>query len=185
MGLDMYLYKKHYVQNWEHNGKEKQFSFLIKKGGKKCDYINDKKITYVTEQVTYWRKANAIHQWFIENCADGDGSKTEMSVSQEQIKELHDTCVKVLDSCELIDGKINNGQQMKNGKWVDIKIDGKYIKDPTLAEELLPTESGFFFGSTDYDEYYVEDLKNTIKELEPELKEVKGQYPDYEYNASW
>lgn len=185
MGLDMYLHKKHYVKNWEHNPKEKQFSFLIKKGGKKADFINTKKICYIEEEVAYWRKANQIHKWFIDNCADGDGDRTTMDVSREQLVELLGLCKKVVDASELIDGKINNGQQYQDGKWVDIKVDGKYIKDASMAQELLPTESGFFFGGTDYDEYYISDLNDTIKVLEEELKTEDKSYSSYEYNASW
>lgn len=35
----------------------------------------------------------------------------------------------------------------------------KVLKDKGLAEELLPTCAGFFFGSTTYDEDYFEDVK--------------------------
>ena len=40
------------------------------------------------------------------------------------------------------------------------------LKDHKKADELLPTRSGFFFGSTDYDEYYFDDLKDIITEME-------------------
>ncbi len=30
--------------------------------------------------------------------------------------------------------------------------------DPSKAEELLPTQSGFFFGGTEYDEYYMNSI---------------------------
>jgi hypothetical protein len=33
MGLDMYLTKKHYVQNWEFKKPEEQYEITIKKGG--------------------------------------------------------------------------------------------------------------------------------------------------------
>lgn len=32
------------------------------------------------------------------------------------------------------------------------------LNDNSKAEELLPTMGGFFFGSTDYDEYYFGDV---------------------------
>lgn len=185
MGLDMYLSKKHYVKNWDHQEPKEKHSFLIKRGGKVADYIDTKKISYIEEEVAYWRKANQIHKWFIDNCAEGNGDQTEMYVSREQLQELLDTCKKVLGASELIDGKINNGQQMQGGKWVDIKVDGKYIKDPKMAEELLPTESGFFFGGTDYDEYYIQDITDTIKVLEEELAKPETNYPSYYYSASW
>ena len=50
------------------------------------------------------------------------------------------------------------------------------------VEELLPTQEGFFFGGTDYDESYIEDLKDTIKQLEPLLEDKDGEY---EYCSSW
>lgn len=57
------------------------------------------------------------------------------------------------------------------------------LKDHSKAEELLPTESGFFFGSTDYDEYYYENIKNTIKMLKPLLK--KTDQLSFYYHSSW
>jgi hypothetical protein len=59
------------------------------------------------------------------------------------------------------------------------------IKDPTKAQELLPTTDGFFFGSTDYDEYYYKDIKQTIVELEKILAEPNASNCEYEYIASW
>lgn len=42
--------------------------------------------------------------------------------------------------------------------------------NPKLAEELLPTEPGFFFGSYDYDEYYLEENDLIISDLRTILK---------------
>ena len=53
--------------------------------------------------------------------------------------------------------------------------------DHSLAESLLPSESGFFFGATDYDEWYYNDIANTIKILEDAL--VDGD--DFYYSSSW
>lgn len=36
------------------------------------------------------------------------------------------------------------------------------LADPTKAEELLPTTVGFFFGGTEYDDYYQEGLRDTV-----------------------
>ena len=46
-------------------------------------------------------------------------------------------------------------------------------KDEELAKEILPTQGGFFFGSTDYDEYYYEDMIEILKEFGKLLKEWK------------
>ena len=58
------------------------------------------------------------------------------------------------------------------------------IETPLLAAKLLPTQSGFFFGSTDYDEWYIQDLKDTIDQL----THVFDTYPKplvVRYRASW
>lgn len=57
--------------------------------------------------------------------------------------------------------------------YLDFRTDGKVITNPEVCEEL-PTEEGFFFGSTDYDEYYVYQLDETIKQLEEVVEEHKG-----------
>ena len=60
----------------------------------------------------------------------------------------------------------------------------KTIKqDKSRANELLPTQSGFFFGSTDYDEWYWEDVEYSIELFETVLKLPK-EYSIY-YQASW
>ena len=57
-----------------------------------------------------------------------------------------------------------------------------------LAEELLPTCEGFFFGETDYDEYYFDELNNTVQtidELEKEEKQHEKGHFIYSYCAWW
>ena len=67
--------------------------------------------------------------------------------------------------------------------------DCKIIPDASIAEELLPTAEGFFFGSTEYDQYYMDDINDTIRMLGDELAinyEKGGMYePEYYYRASW
>ena len=42
----------------------------------------------------------------------------------------------------------------------------KVLADHSLAEELLPTLSGFFFGSTDYDKWYFGDVEDCKQQME-------------------
>jgi hypothetical protein len=51
------------------------------------------------------------------------------------------------------------------------------------APELLPPQSGFFFGGTEYDEYYFQDLEKTRKMIEDVLAEPEGG--DFYYQSSW
>jgi hypothetical protein len=50
---------------------------------------------------------------------------------------------------------------------------GRVLKDHSLAETLLPTQCGFFFGSTDYDEWYFYDVNDCKKQMERILKNFK------------
>jgi len=60
----------------------------------------------------------------------------------------------------------------------------RVLKNKKLANELLPPASGFFFGSTDVDQYYFDDIKQTIEILEHALSpELKGW--DIYYQSSW
>ena len=43
------------------------------------------------------------------------------------------------------------------------------LKDNSKAKELLPTQEGFFFGDTDYNDYYFEDVKMVRDYLEDTL----------------
>ncbi|MGR8808934.1 hypothetical protein [Leuconostoc citreum] len=45
----------------------------------------------------------------------------------------------------------------------EIKI---VLQKPDVAPHLMPTSDGFFFGSTDYDDDYFEELKDTLQYLE-------------------
>lgn len=152
MGLDMYLKRKHYVKNWDHTADEHRYLITVRKGGKDDRTINTDKISDIIEEVGYWRKANAIHNWFVQNVQSGLDECQESYVEKNDILELLDICEKVRD-------------------------------DHTLAPDLLPVTSGFFFGSTEYDEWYFSDIDDTIKILE-EVLAMEG-YGELYYRSSW
>jgi len=60
----------------------------------------------------------------------------------------------------------------------------KALDQPALASTLLPTQSGFFFGSYEYDEWYWEDIKGTIAQLDWVI-DTHTEYQGYEYSSSW
>lgn len=43
--------------------------------------------------------------------------------------------------------------------------------DEEVSAELLPTQSGFFFGSTEYDEYYYDDIADVYKQFTKYLED--------------
>ena len=110
---------------------------------------------YIKEQVGYWRKANAIHKWFVENIQDGeDDCRYHREVTKADLEELADICHEVLTN-------------------------------PDVAEDRLPTQSGFFFGDTLYDEWYIEDLRTTIDIIDEVLKTTDFEKEMIYYVSSW
>lgn len=187
MGLDMYLKKKIYIgANYEHNNVTGKIS--LKKDGKPIA-VNLSKVTYIEEQAGYWRKANQIHNWFVKNVQGGVDNCGEYYVSEEQLTELLSLCKKVKESTILKEGAVTDGYTWENGVKMPIVKEGKEIVNPEVAQKILPVKSGFFFGSTDYDEYYMSDIDNTIEILESVLsdKEPGKDYlsADYYYHSSW
>lgn len=55
----------------------------------------------------------------------------------------------------------------------------RVLKNHRLAHELLPTQSGFFFGSTDYDDWYFLDVKDCLKQMKKYRKLLKDGVTGY------
>jgi hypothetical protein len=110
--------------------------------------------TKVIAEVVYWRKANAIHAWFVKNVQDGTDDCNSYYVSREDLDQLAATCDQVL-------------------------------RDPSLAEALLPTQGGFFFGSTKYDDGYREDLAHTHSRLTELLGRTDLAGWVFYYRSNW
>ena len=55
-------------------------------------------IVTAVARVGYWRKANAIHGWFVENVQGGDDDCEEYEVSTGQLQQLRAACQEVLDT---------------------------------------------------------------------------------------
>ena len=150
MGLDMYLKGNLYVSKYSDAVLHTKLSKLTSELG----------FTFPANEISfeaaYWRKANHIHKWFVDNVQEGVDNCGEYYVSRDTLEELVSVCEDVL-------------------------------ADHSLADELLPTASGFFFGSTQYDEYYYMDIQNTIDMLKPLLdtKNERMQQLTFHYRSSW
>ena len=98
------------------------------------------------KEVAYFRKVNLLLRYFNyqKNC-------TYQELSKENVESLVEDCQKVLDLYQ--------------------KYQGEDITDK--LEELLPTTSGFFFGSTDYDDWYFDDaIEIVCKKYKSKIKDV-------------
>lgn len=184
MGLDMYLSKKTYVKRWEHKTPEEQYEVSVKKGGVTYPNVNPERISYVTEEITYWRKANQIHGWFVENTEE-IVDNVKYYVTRENLEELLSTCKQVLD---LLNKSKKTTTQVvagwRNGE--EYKEDVEVYEDVDDIMDLLPPTQGFFFGSYEVDDWYKEQIVDTITALENELSIESDDYgAEYEYYASW
>ncbi len=151
MGLDMYLSARLRLGKYcskKVEGKDKEirgvFPEMFKSGN--LDTIE------IKFEVGYWRKANQIHKWFVDNCQEGVDECQEAYVSRNKLKELKRLCEEVL-------------------------------KNKDKAEEVLPTQTGFFFGGDEYEEYYYNDLEDTVEIINKCLK-LPDDW-DFEYCSSW
>lgn len=132
----------------------KTFSKLLSGSGITVNEIDSEFPTSsVSFKVGYWRKANAIHAWFVKHCQAGVDDCNSYSVSRENLIDLKDSCTAVL-------------------------------ADNSKANSLLPPQAGFFFGSTEVNEYYLDDLKLTIKIIDRCLRERLSNW-NFSYNSSW
>lgn len=153
MGLDMYFYAKVNAYAWDES------KAAVDKVLEAFPFIPSKTVDSVNVSVTlgYWRKANAIHNWFVKNVQEGTDDCGEYYVSRNKIVDLLSVVMSVLDNRE-------------------------------LAATLLPPASGFFFGSTEMDDYYWGDVEHTKTVLENALMALdndKDVNVTCYYQSSW
>ena len=160
----MYLYARKSISSIDWNNKpdgtldkvpNPDYGILTSLMGANDWAYNPKDLAFasVSIQVGYWRKVNAIHNWFIKNLADGEDNCQPIYVPRNSLINLKIACEKVL-------------------------------ANHNKADELLPTGSGFFFGSTEYDEWYFRGIEKTVEIVSKLIEDVPEGWA-FEYQASW
>lgn len=120
----------------------------------------------IFEEIGYWRKANAIHRFFVKETQNNIDKCQISIVPKEVLEDLLDRCKRVL-------------------KLKKIYLNDGIIKDGVGAEEILPTQSGFFFGGTEFDEWYFKDVADTKRIITKVLKNTDFDKQVICYRASW
>lgn len=168
---------------------------------KKIDDLSQS--VYAREDV-YFRKVNFVYAFFAEYLVD-----EECIVTKDMVRDLIGRCNKVIEAAKE-DGLINNKNKIINKNayyyhyqdgenWLNITperrkeeeerinklsehlTDGHWVE---VAEHELPTQAGFFFGSTDYNIYYLSDVLDCKEKFEKLLKNWKDD--EIVYNMmSW
>lgn len=112
-------------------------------------------------EVAYWRKFNALHLWMEHNANNGVES------NGDDIPVSLEQLAGLLTTCERV------------------------ATDPSTGPDVLPTGSRFFFGSTEYDDYYVSDCLETANTLRRLLGEemawvaAGNRTRPFFYSSSW
>lgn len=153
----MYLSASKYISGWDHGKNEAKAEFakiLEAVNMDSEDIASGSPSGALRLNVMYWRKANAIHAWFVQNVQGGKDDCSSYHVSRNQLKQLSETCRKVLANRD-------------------------------LAPNILSTQSGFFFGPTEYDEYYYRDVQETADQIDKILLDPKYQSWEFSYQSSW
>lgn len=136
---------------------------------------------YEKTEVGYLRKVNSIHTWIVNHCAEGTDDCNYVELDSNSITELIDTIDKVCLASKMVKGKIVTSITFTGKKEIKHFETGMIVKDPSVAKELLPNGEGFFFGSQEYNQYYISDLVEAKKILE----KMQATGEDYLYRASW
>jgi hypothetical protein len=158
MGLDMYLSGKVYISNSKFINDEmvpnEDFKKIVKVLPEGTYADSDAGGLMIDVPVAYWRKFNALHDYIIKNHNNGEDRCEPVNLNKPELVQLLDILTNL----------------MKEPLGSD------------YAKENFPTASGFFFGSTAYDEYYIAEVRRTIKILR---KLIDSNYDYFVYESSW
>lgn len=132
----------------------------------------------------YWRKANAIHNFFVNNVQDGVDDCGTYHVPLEAFEELSERLHRIVDPITALYPEINIHESEEFMRIIDDLVTNiASAKILEICKEVLPTTAGFFFGSTDYDRWYFADVFQTMEVVDRILDEEYDE--DFSYHASW
>lgn len=171
MGLDMYLEADVYIGGKYYKCKQPVLEVSTKLLCKDDDFSEVKSyktehISSIVFEVGYWRKANWIHKWFVDNVQSGIDDCSRYYVEYDKLKELKDLCVELLEK-----------------------------KDIDYALSKLPPTCGCCFGTLSFRdsdgnlkeddvEYYWNSLSDTINFMTNALAYANNGADIY-YQSSW
>lgn len=153
MGLDMYLYAKRYFSSY---GDESKDGDIIKDISGLRKFSEEDSSVEVGITAMYWRKANQIHRWFVDNVQGGNDDCGTYYVDDSALIDLKNICDHI-------------------------------IAHPGDSMKMLPPSSGFFFGSSEIDDWYMDNIVYTSKRISEilNLKKDDTMFISFYYHSSW
>ncbi len=168
MGLDMYFSRRTYVSSFRSTrdadgkwGERDVNNMELKFDDADLSHINLKNVRYIEELFGEFRKFNALHSYVVDNFGGGK------------------------DECQVIYLDIDNLIQIH--EMLSLVKESLSIGDKVIASQTLPPSEGFFFGSTEIDEWYEKDVNEAVEVFGKIIEEhsIVGYNASYSYQASW
>jgi hypothetical protein len=162
MGLDMYLYRHQYVGGYEYLRKDENNQAEVKLFDGMVNLLG---ITPAAHS-PHMTAEVCVAYWRKANAihkwfCDLDGGK---------------------DECQKIPVSVEQLRELRN-------LCDSVLLQPAIAQDVLPPQSGFFFGSNEIDDWYMDDMKHTITQIDNALKDIPLDASPWDYSfiyqASW
>ena len=152
--------------------------------------------TYNERYFTFVEKARSIiclndndFIWMIYPYTKGVLDLPELEeLVKKQVDDYYEPCDAYFRKVNFLFAYYQNKGKMQN-EWyaltdtddIDDIIDRceQVLKDHSLAETLLPTQAGFFFGGTDYNDWYFSDVKDCLRQMKKYRKLLKDGVTGY------
>ncbi len=153
MGLDQYLTAEKYYSGYAFQDEEKRQQYkdiIIAANGQD---VADEDCPMATVGITLgtWRKASAIHNWFVNTVQQGHDDCGRYLVSREDLKVLHDQCQHVINFPE----EANDRLPAKEGLFFgstnhDLSYLGTLCETVDIIEKALRTDDSweFYYSSS-------------------------------------
>ena len=168
MGLDMYFSRRTYVGSLKSTrdadgkwSKRDVNNMELKFDDADLSHINLQNVRYIEEVFGEFRKFNALHAYVVDNFGGG------------------------IDECQMIYLGIDDLIQIQ--EVLCLVKESLSIGDKVIAGQTLPPQEGFFFGSTEIDKWYEQDVKEAVEVFNKIIEEhsIVGHNASYSYQASW
>jgi hypothetical protein len=165
MGLDMYLSARKHINKIEWD---------------KLDRDSDTKYSEAT--ATQW--TDVVNAAGVDTLVDVEsiyGVDVSVNVAYwRKVNSVHGWFV----------NNVQNGEDDCGEYYVSHAKLKQLVNDCTLAitnkdPSLIPPVGGFFFGGTDIDQWYWQDLKDTINQLQPIIDRPDFERLSFYYQSSW
>lgn len=156
-------------------------------------------------EIGYWRKANAIHKFFVDKLQNGEDDQRESKIDKSTFEELFEKVSAIREEYIKLEADIDNLDELSSeeleeysseeledhlesrGESWDYLLPEYKEKFDEFCKKTLPTSSGCFFGRTSYDIYYIWNAIYTYELIKEILDGWENKKEDeiYYYTCWW